>query len=184
MSLETRVQKAFQRLEDYSPEGLKHTLLRLNISIEELQSYLKTPEGKPYYRQMIYADDKVEMIVMNWAEIECSPHDHGQSSGWIQVMNGTTKQTVYQAQGESIPLPLFTEYKENGSLFFAPKHGIHKMGREGDPPLVTLHLYSPPIRGMRVFDLKACAACVVSSDCGAWWPEEQRQRLKDIQLKK
>ncbi|MGM1006165.1 MAG: hypothetical protein ACQEW2_03745 [Bacillota bacterium] len=53
-------------------------------------------------------------------------------------------------------------------------------GREN---LVTLHLYSPPITGMKVYNLEKCAACVVSEDCGAWWPEEQRQKVREIQLK-
>lgn len=184
MTLEQRVEEVFQKLDTHTPESLKKTFVDLGITLEDLQPYLNDPKDKPYYRKMIYEDDYVEMIVMNWADIDCAPHDHGQSTGWIQVMNGSTKQTVYQAHGESLPLPLFTEYKRNGSLFFAPEKGIHKMGREGEHPLVTLHLYSPPIRGMRVYDLETCAACVVSSDCGAWWPEDQRQRLEEIKLEK
>lgn len=183
MTLRKRVQEVFQKLESYEPEDLKTALIDLDISLEELQEFLKAPDRKPYYRQIIYEDKHVEMIVMNWADIECAPHDHGQSVGWIQVMNGETKQTVYKAEGDSLPLPLFTEYKEKGKIFFAPKKGIHKMSRKGQETLVTLHLYSPPIRGMKVYDLEACAGCIVSSDCGAWWPEEQRQRLKEIKLK-
>ncbi len=53
---------------------------------------------------------------------------------------------------------------------------------EGNKGLLTLHLYAPPISGMKVYDLEKCAACVVSDDCGAWWPEDQKQRLKVIQL--
>ncbi|WP_226585250.1 cysteine dioxygenase [Halobacillus litoralis] len=182
--MKNRVKEAFQALDTYTPQSLKDTFIKLNITLEELQPYLKDPDDKPYYRQMIYEDDEVEMIVMNWADIDCAPHDHGHSTGWIQVMNGETKQTIYQAEGETLPLPLYTEFKEKGSLFFAPEGGIHKMGRKGEHDLVTLHLYSPPIRGMRVYDLETCAACVVSSDCGAWWPEEQRQLVQEIKLKK
>ncbi|WP_236561071.1 hypothetical protein [Pontibacillus sp. HMF3514] len=49
--------------------------------------------------------------------------------------------------------------------------------------LVTLHLYAPPITGMMVYDLETCAACVVSDDCGAWWPEKLREKVKEIQLR-
>jgi cysteine dioxygenase len=58
------------------------------------------------------------------------------------------------------------------------------MSSSNNTDMVTLHLYSPPITGMIVYDLQKCAACVVSDDCGAWWPEEQYQRLKEIQLNK
>ena len=58
------------------------------------------------------------------------------------------------------------------------------MQADGEKGLVTLHLYSPPISGMKVYDLEKCAACLVSDDCGAWWPEEQRQKIKEIRLNK
>ncbi|MGI8313718.1 cysteine dioxygenase [Halobacillus mangrovi] len=184
MEVNKRIREKFSGLKSHQPDDLKKALLDLDVSLEELEEFLHDPDGKPYYRQMLYEDDHVEVIVMNWADIACAPHDHGHSSGWIQVMSGNTKQTIYKAKGDELPRPLFTEIKEKGKLFFAPKKGIHKMGSQGEEPLVTLHLYSPPIRGMKVYDLKTCAACVVSSDCGAWWPEEQRQRLEEIKLQR
>ena len=36
---------------------------------------------------------------------------------------------------------------------------------------------------MIVYDLEKCAACVVSDNCGAWWPEEQNEKVKVIQWK-
>lgn len=50
--------------------------------------------------------------------------------------------------------------------------------------LVTLHVYSPPIKGMMVYDIEACAACVVSDDCGAWWPDELKQKVREYKLQK
>ncbi|KAF0825367.1 Cysteine dioxygenase Dlit [Cytobacillus firmus] len=54
--------------------------------------------------------------------------------------------------------------------------------RRQGKPCYTASLF-PPITGMKVYDLEKCAACVVSEDCGAWWPEEQRQKVREIQLK-
>lgn len=57
------------------------------------------------------------------------------------------------------------------------------MAEAGNTGLITLHLYAPPITGMKVYDLEKCAACVVSDDCGAWWPDDLRQQVKEIKLK-
>lgn len=121
---------------------------------------------------------------MNWSDLECAPHDHGDSHGWIQVLNGTSINSVYEVKNNKLPKELFKEYHQQGQLFFAPKKGVHKMQADDPDGLVTLHLYSPPISEMKVYDLEKCAACVVSDDCGAWWPDDQRQKIKEIQLSK
>ncbi|ELK46285.1 cysteine dioxygenase family protein [Halobacillus sp. ACCC02827] len=184
MNLLERMKRAFSTMSSWKPEEIKQTLLNLDVSLEEVTAFLRDPAGKPYARKVLYQDDHVEVIVMNWSALACAPHDHGQSAGWIQVLSGRTKQTIYRVENDSLPEPLFTETQNKGSCFFAPVRGVHQMAQEGGEPLITLHLYSPPIRGMKVYDLEACAACIVSTDCGAWWPDDQKQKVKEIQLKK
>nr|WP_155113227.1 cysteine dioxygenase family protein [Metabacillus mangrovi] len=161
---------------------LKEALRKLDCKLEDVLPELNESDGKPYYRKLLFQNDEVELLVMNWSALECAPHDHGESHGWIQVLSGVSKNTVFEARDRYLPRELFEELHEEGRLFFAPRKGVHKMKAEGGGELVTLHLYAPPITGMKVYDLEACAACVVSDDCGAWWPEEQRQRVKEIRL--
>ncbi|MGP4076159.1 cysteine dioxygenase [Halobacillus sp. K22] len=183
MNIKDRARKILGSMHDYSVEELKEALIKLDVQKSEAEAWLEAPGLRPYYRKLLYADERVELLAMNWADIECAPHDHGASTGWIQVLSGATRHTVFQVEKGHLPEALFTEIKKEGVLLYAPQHGVHKMGREGINPLITLHLYSPPIRGMKVYDLKKCAACIVSSDCGAWWPEETRQKIKEINLK-
>lgn len=178
-----RVERQFHQLVSPTPEDLRHALVTLHSTLDDLTPFLRSDHGKPYYRRLLFQNTEVELLIMNWSQIACAPHDHGQSYGWIQVINGTTNNTVYQCQDGFLPEALFSQDKQQGSVFFAPKSGIHHM-KSSDDTLVTLHLYSPPIKNMKVYDLDQCAACIVSEDCGAWWPEDQRQKIKDIQLKK
>ncbi len=184
MELIERVQRHFSQLQSTSKEVLREALEQLDVQLEELVPFLQNPDGKPYYRKLLYQDDQVEMLVMNWSDIECAPHDHGDSCGWIQVMNGISRNTVFEVKENEMPVEVFSEYRKKGRLFFAPEKGVHKMTDPAKSNLVTLHLYSPPIKNMVVYDLAACAACVVSDDCGAWWPDEQRQKLKEFKLQK
>ncbi|MFD2214541.1 cysteine dioxygenase [Metabacillus endolithicus] len=184
MDYKDRIHEILGNLENTSSDALKLAMEELAIQPEELEPILKTEDDKPYYRKLLFKNERVELLVMNWSQIECAPHDHGSSFGWIQVINGTAKNTVYKVDGTKLPIELFTEFQENGKMFFAPEKGVHKMSVLNKSKLVTLHLYSPPITGMKVYDLNKCAACIVSDDCGAWWPEEQRQKVKEIQLEK
>jgi cysteine dioxygenase len=180
MTFYERIKKILDGLSSPSAQELRNALETLEIEYEELVPFLQTPEGQPYYRRLLYQNDQVELLVMNWSDIECAPHDHGLSKGWIQVMEGNSMNTVYKVEDGQLPKQLFDKIHHKGAFFFAPKYGVHKMKREGADSLVTLHLYSPPIQGMKVYDLKKCAACIVSEDCGAWWPDHQRQKLKEI----
>lgn len=183
MALQDRFSKYLDALKTPSAKELKKALESMDIRLEDLLPYLQSADGKPYYRKLLYQNNEVELLVMNWSDIECAPHDHGSSIGWIQVLNGDSENTIFKVKENQLPAELFAEVKSKGSFFFARKRGVHKMKSAGKENLVTLHLYSPPITGMKVYDLEKCAACVVSDDCGAWWPEESRQKMREIQFK-
>ena len=178
-----RVEQQLHVLHSHSPKGLRHALTALATTYTDVEPYLRSDREKPYYRKLLFHNDEVELLLMNWSQLACAPHDHGESMGWIQVIDGSTVNTVYACNNGELPEPLFSKKQQHGSVFYAPKAGIHTM-KAVDESLVTLHLYSPPIKNMKVYDLELCAACIVSEQCGAWWPEEQREKIKEIQLRK
>jgi cysteine dioxygenase len=183
MELTNSAKRVLDSLINPTKSEMKDALLQLDMTVEDF-AHLPHSKEKPYYRKLLYQNESVELLVMKWSDIECAPHDHGNSHGWIQVINGTSLHTVYEVDENGIPAELFNELQQHGNLFHAPIKGIHKMQASEDTDLITLHLYSPPITGMKVYDLEKCAACVVSDDCGAWWPDDQRQKVREIQLKK
>ncbi|MBT2654701.1 cysteine dioxygenase family protein [Bacillus sp. ISL-18] len=184
MTLKSRIKNVLDPLKSPSKVQLKEALIELNIQLRDFDDLPEPTIGKPYNRKLLFKNEDVEMLVMNWSQLECAPHDHGHSHGWIQVLSGTSLNTVYEMRGTSLPAEFFKEYHHQGKYLYAPKKTIHKMQASNQTDLITLHLYSPPITGMIVYDLKKCAACIVSDDCGAWWPDEQKQRVREIQLKK
>jgi cysteine dioxygenase len=185
MTLTSKVKTVLDSLISPSKAELKDALLRLGITLDDLAHLPEPLKGLPYNRKLLYKNEEVELLMMNWSQLECAPHDHGNSHGWIQVLSGTSLNTVYEIRGNGLPAELFHEYHHKGKFYYAPKKAIHKMMKaSNNTDMVTLHLYSPPITGMIVYDFKKCAACIVSDDCGAWWPEEQYQKVKEIQLMK
>lgn len=158
-----------------SPETLKQLILSLNPSIEDAYSWLRDPEDKPYGRALIYADNDFEIIVMTWSRnLPSLPHDHGSSYGWVKILSGSVVHTLYRHSEQGVPTVAKRVVEPTGAMLYAPPGLIHTMeSATPDETVVTLHFYAPPIHGMRVFDLERIRACIVSDDCGAWWPDRQ-----------
>ena len=62
-----------------------------------------------------------------------------------------------------------------GSMVVAPRSTIHQMSSVSYQPLVTVHVYCPPVSKMKVFDPTHDLEMTVSDDCGAWFPKDERQ---------
>lgn len=171
-----RIAQHFAPSFSYRRDEFRANVLAVGATLDEVRPYLAAPAGKPYGRKLVYCHDSIEVIVMNWNPGEpCLPHDHGESEGWVQVLSGAVEHTLCRQSGQGMPQPAHSEIETEQSLFFAPRGLIHVMrSLPSEPRTVTLHFYSPPITGMRVFDLENNAACVVSDDCGAWWPEPEK----------
>lgn len=183
MRLMERISRTFDPLCRPTPQQLREAWESVGATLDEVLPYAGDPGIYPYGRKKLYASDDIEILAMNWAPRRpCAPHDHGQSFGWINVMAGTVRHTLYTLDQDDIPAPFLTREEPRGSRYFAPRGMVHSMENPSDDLTVTLHLYAPPISGMRVYDLERCAACVVSDDCGAWWPDEQRQLVREIKL--
>lgn len=181
-TLRGRLQRILRQVDEPSPSELEALVRTLDVRREDIDD-LPTPGLFPYGREVIFANEHVEVLVMNWAKRqECAPHDHGASFGWVSVLSGTPEHTLYSLNQRDVPVSFATRREATGGLFFAPRGLIHSMSNLTDDEMVTLHFYAPPITGMRVYDLDKCAYCVVSDDCGAWWPPEQRQILDVIRV--
>ncbi|WP_146173928.1 cysteine dioxygenase [Saccharothrix carnea] len=170
-------------LERPTPSELITAVDRVGVTVAELRPYLSEPGLYPYGRQKLLATDEVEIIAMNWAtQRQCSPHDHGSSFGVISVVQGTISHDLYTLDQDDTPAKYLSRVEKEGTNYFAARGMVHSMGNPLTTPAVTLHFYAPPITRMKVYDLENCLACVVSDDCGAWWPTEQRQRLAVLKL--
>ncbi len=184
MSLLDRVDRLFAGLRLPSPDELSAALAALDPGAEELAEHAGEPGLFPYGRRPLARTEDVEVLVMNWAVGRvCAPHDHGGSFGVIRVAAGVADHHLYTLDQRDRPTRYLRRQEVAGSQYVAARGMIHAMGNAADAPLLTVHAYAPPITGMVVYDLARCAACVVSDDCGAWWPAERRQLLREFALR-
>jgi cysteine dioxygenase len=126
--------------------------------------------GEPYGRRSLHRDELGEVMLAGWGEAECAPHDHAAGEGMVHVLAGSFTETEWVwregllqrgavrrwGAGDSIPVVAGT---------------IHSMIAHDAG--TTLHLYRPPISGMRVFDPVRQETLSVRDDCGAWIPRDE-----------
>jgi len=138
----------------------------------ELLTLRTAPEpGEPYGRRTLHRDVSGEVMLAGWGtDAACAPHDHAGGVGVVRVLDGAFTETDWiwrhgilsrgesrrWRAGESIPVVV---------------GGIHSMVAHGAG--TTLHLYTPAIAGMRVFDRARRQTLSVRDDCGAWVPRDE-----------
>lgn len=127
-------------------------------------------DGTPYSRKIIYSGPEGESMVAHWpAGALCYPHDHGEAWGAVIVLEGKVYEQGFRLAGDLREAGPERVYAAGEAVLVRPD-GIHHMRAE--PRSVTLHLYAPPIREMKVYDQRNKLIYTVADDCGAWIPGE------------
>lgn len=140
----------------------------------ELRSHLapQVYRKEAYSRYPLAVSPQGEIILMRWKQDQfCAPHDHGSSSGYVFLLEGNFIEREWFWESNRLVLG-------ECQSFVAPRlvqvdsRRIHDMKTTNGG--TSIHLYFPPIHRMRVFDCDRQETLIVSDDCGAWIPEEQR----------
>ena len=138
----------------------------------ELLTLRTAPEpGEPYGRRTLHRDVSGEVMLAGWGtDSACAPHDHAGGVGVVRVLDGAFTETDWiwrhgiLSRGES-------RRWRTGESIPVVVGGIHSMVAHGAG--TTLHLYTPAIAGMRVFDRARRQTLSVRDDCGAWVPRDE-----------
>ena len=108
----------------------------------------------------------------------CAPHDHGATaSGTIHVLHGTFIERRFVLERGELRVTSETRITAP-ALLSIPAGVIHDMqllegqGLAGEDGGMTVHVYTPRIEHMRVYDTAARETLIVVDDQGAWIPSD------------
>ena len=137
-----------------SIDDLSRWLAQLEISLSDLSKFVHF--GETYRRNLICEGQFYEVLCICWASGQRSPiHNHAGSTCGLRVMEGTATETVFRSSpcGQKLPVrsvdlvaPLVTASQDEDT------HQVSNLQPEGCD-LVTLHIYSPPLRMMDKFSI-------------------------------
>ncbi len=141
------------------------------LPVDQLVESARFPVGaEPYGRNLLYAGSEGEVLIMGWSDdCPCAPHDHGAATGVVLVLRGEGIEHEWIAVGQGVRPGTNRELSAPAMVRVLPGV-VHSMTTRGSA--ITLHMYTPAITGMRVYDVERHRTLVVADDCGAWIPDE------------
>lgn len=125
-------------------EGLIASLLESPIALEDVQPWLHfDPEAR--CRTLVAGTESFEVILIGWLPGQSSSlHDHGPSDCVFRVIQGTAEERRYRHS--EAPTHYQTLVHEACALARVVPGEAHIVANASpDIPLVTLHIYSPPL---------------------------------------
>jgi cysteine dioxygenase len=153
MNFMQRLAAELDRLQAPAASELLAALRHADCHPKEIGLYALDPiPGMSYGRNVVYRSNDVEAIVIHLpAGARTSIHNHGDSIGCAQVVEGRLSNVVYRAKGFGMACETGKIDVRTGSFFAAPHGQIHQLRNDGEERAVSLHLYAPPLRGMRTY---------------------------------
>ncbi len=108
-------------------------------------------------RHCLARTEACELLLVCWLPGQASHvHDHGGSSGVSWVVRGELRETRYAWGGDRLLTSHVTGAEEGDVLLERPET-IHRIDNASPEGAVSLHLYTPPMRGMTRYDVSMAA---------------------------
>ena len=109
-----------------------------------------------YARNEIAKSPWYQLLVICWRSGQCSKiHDHRGSACGVRVVDGFATETLYEETAPGLVRPVSELQHSRGEVCVTSDADIHLITNEqADQDLITLHLYSPPLK-MRFYERAA-----------------------------
>ena len=107
-----------------------------------------------YKRNTISASPWFELLALCWRSGQCSTiHDHAGSSCAFRVIEGQGTEIRFQQTPSGLLCPAVATEMNPGYICAAEDSDIHQVANMQAPgkDLITLHIYSPPIKRMTTY---------------------------------
>jgi cysteine dioxygenase len=148
----------FDRYQDSIPLfALKRRLRHLKLELKDVKRWL-CYSPRCYQRNLIHAGPAYEALLLCWRSGQRSPiHDHRNSGCVLKIIQGSAIETVFDRGPNGMVYPIRSKEMKQGSIVATYDEDIHQISnlQARAAGLVTLHVYSPPLRDMRIFTLDA-----------------------------
>lgn len=134
---------------------LQRLLAESRVTLDDVRDFLHF-ENDCYCRNLVAESPWFNVLVLCWKSGQRSPiHDHAQSVCAFKVLTGVCSETAYAFSPCGQVVPTRTKDFLAGEIVAShdsETHQVSNLQPEG-MPLVTLHVYSPPLKTMKVFSI-------------------------------
>lgn len=133
-------------------DELVDLMTRLDLSIDDVREHVKFADGC-YQRNLWQCGPGYAALVLCWKPGQASPiHDHKGSACGVRVLQGHVTETTYNHNPDGSLSEDQTRVYEPGLVCGSYDIDTHVIAnRDPEVNLVTLHVYTPPMTGYRVY---------------------------------
>jgi cysteine dioxygenase len=162
------IQQLFETLDRFESavpiDTLVDLMTRAELSLDELSAFVRF-DPDHYCRNLVSVSPAYAALVLCWSPGQASPiHDHRGSACGVRVLKGTASEIKYRRETDGNLTETERAAYPLGNVCGSYDADIHVMYNDqpaGGEGLVTLHIYTPPLRDVRTYSLE-------STEVGTW----------------
>ena len=143
-----------------SLERLQELLTASNATIDDVRDFVRY-EPTTYQRNLVAIGPWYEVLVICWRSGQRSPiHNHARSTCGLKVLGGVCTETYFAHSPCGQVVALSSHDCEAGHVCASEDDDTHQVSNLQAPgrDLVTIHIYSPPLRSMKKFSITGSTA--------------------------
>jgi cysteine dioxygenase len=155
----TTLKKLLQYLDglhDRAPlEELVRHLKELKIDCAEVTEFIRFA-NQTYARNLVRAGPWYHLLVLCWKNGQRSPiHNHAGSTCGVRVLRGIATETQFEFAPNGHVKALCSRDLQAGQVCGSQDDDMHQISnlQAGSADLVTLHIYTPPLKRMETYSL-------------------------------
>jgi cysteine dioxygenase len=155
ITLRDFLQRMDRHTERVPLDELTGLIEQLEISMEDVADVAVFDEAQ-YRRNLLHAGPGYQALILCWTNGQRSPiHDHTGSSCGVRVLQGTATETVFKRGRDGMLMAVRTRELGEAGVCGSEDADIHQVSnlQPDGGPLVTLHVYSPPLLKMNTYSL-------------------------------
>ncbi len=127
----------------------------LDIDCDDVASAIRF-SNQGYTRNVIRTGAWYQVLALCWKNGQRSPiHDHKGSSCGVRVLRGAATETLFEFAPNGQVKAIFSRDLTSGEVCGSLDDDIHQVSnlQAGRADLVTLHVYSPPLKVMGTYSM-------------------------------
>jgi cysteine dioxygenase len=136
-------------------DELLEQLRSVEVDVADLAEHVRF-SSRSYTRNLVREGPWYHLLVLCWKNGQRSPiHDHTGSTCGVRVLRGVATETAFGFAPHGRVKALGSRDLGPGTVCGSQDSDLHQVSnlQDGDADLVTLHVYSPPLRLMGTYSL-------------------------------
>ncbi|WP_415674636.1 hypothetical protein [Vibrio neptunius] len=146
-----------------------------NVALDDTEiKALSSFDQDNYCRRRLFKNDHCEVLILSWLNGQRSKiHDHLNTACGVRVLHGEATETLFETAANGHIYASQSSHYQQGSVTVSKDNDIHQISnlQADDEPLVTLHVYSPPLQQFHLYQLEGGEPELLDLQQDSWFYE-------------